>query len=280
MSCNCRDIMGHIEKIAPVKLAQDWDNVGLMIGDSDKKIDKILVALDATPKTIDEAIELKADLLVTHHPIIFKPLKNITEETPLGVSLIKLIKNDIAVYSAHTNLDSAIDGVNRRLAECIGLKNIRVFDLIKAHSCEEVDCDVCNLENCSEQYGMGRIGDLEKEVEFKEFCEMVKKALGVENIKVVGEQDNKVIKKVVVSSGAYSSMIDSARAKAVDVVITGDLKYHDARDFADNGIFAIDAGHFATENVIVPFLADYIQTIDESLEVFQSKECKDVFKIC
>ena len=150
-----------MNRIAPKNLAEDWDNPGLLIGNPNDKVTKILICLDVSDEIIEKAIEVEAQMIVTHHPIIFKAIKNIRTDLPLGKKIRKLMKHDIAVFAAHTNLDSAIGGVNDVLANKLNLKEVKTFD---------------------EELSLGRIGKLENEMTAKEFAIHVKKSLNAENI--------------------------------------------------------------------------------------------------
>lgn len=241
----CKDVIEFIEKLAPVSLAEEWDNVGLMVGNANMPLKKVLLALDIDDKVIDEAIKKEADIIITHHPFIFESIKNVTSETATGRRTIKLIKNDIAVYSAHTNLDIAKRGTNGVLAEILGLKNIG--PLI--------------------EYGedsLGRTGELEKEMSFIDFAEYIKKKIGLKNITITGDK-NKIIRKAGLCTGqaAGKEYMLTAKEKGCDVYITGDLRYHEAQ-FANNiDLCAADITHYGGEVLVIPFLCRYLNKCAE-----------------
>ena len=277
MQCKCSEIINYMEQYAPSRLSQSWDNTGLLIGDPQQQINKVLVALDATPEVIGEAIEKGVELIITHHPLIFKPISNIKKDNPLGDYIISLIKNNISLYSAHTNLDMAVGGVNDTLATVLQLEDIHV---LQSQLSEKLN--IFNIENSKEEYGFAKIGKLNESKNLASFAEVVKKLLGITRVKIVGDV-NKIINSVVVTSGAYSSIAKVAKDRGADAIVTGDLKYHDAREIEDYGLCAIDAGHFATENIIVQVIIDYITNIiteqNINIKIFKSQKSKDVFKI-
>lgn len=240
MSVKCRDIMWIMEDFAPSKLAEEWDNPGLNVGNPDADINRILVALDATEAVIDEAIEKNADLIITHHPLIFHPLKKINYNNPDGRKIIKLIKNDIGVFSAHTNLDAANGGTNDVLAQTIGLSDITVLS-----------------PHTPEGMGIGRVGILDEDTTLGLLAVRIKELLGLDAVRTVGNLSSKV-KKVALCTGAGFEFIDCAIKSKCDVLVTADVKYHEAMEAIDKNIAIIDATHYATENIIVPVLAKYI----------------------
>lgn len=252
MFVRCNDIINIMEEYAKPSCAESWDNVGLMIGDENKVIKKILVALDINDEVIDEAIENKCDMIITHHPFIFKGIKSITTNDVLGKRIIKLIKNEISVYSAHTNLDIARNGTNDTFANLLNLKNIENLFPPKQN----------------EEYGLGRTGELNETIKFSELIEKVKEVLGLEKIVVCGEL-NKNIKKVGICTGAAGEVdfIKQAINLNCDAYITGDLKYHNSQFGKDNGICLIDATHYASEVIIVPIICEYINNCAKRLNM-------------
>ncbi len=221
-----------IEKIAPSDLAEEWDNIGLLIGDKNKDVSKILVALDINSNILKQAIDLKVDMIITHHPLIFKPISRITDDV-----LTSLIKNDIVVYSAHTNLDSSENGVNFALSEALSLKN-------------------------TFRQGMMVIGDAD-EVSAYDFIDFVKKTLKVEAVRVSDYEFAKKIKKVAVLGGSGGDFINQAIELGCDAFVTGEASYHDAQAAFENDILLISAGHFETENPVVDVLAEYLKNNTE-----------------
>ncbi len=228
-----------MEEQAPKNLALEYDNVGLLVGDTEKEISKVLVALDLTEAVCDEAIALGASAVVTHHPIIFRAIKKITTEDTLGRRLIKLIKNDIAVYASHTNLDIASGGTNDVLFEKLEL------------------CNKKNLEK--NELSLGRIGDCNP-ISLEEFAQKTKKSLGLQAVAVSGDL-SRTIKTVGICTGSGSDvkLFASAKSGGCDVFVTGDITYHDAQAALEMGLALIDATHYGTEVIVVETLKNYIQ---------------------
>lgn len=234
MSLKCEEIIKHMESIAPSSLALDWDNVGLIVGDSAASVSTILIALDITDEVIEEAIKIKAELIITHHPMIFKSINKINNETPVGRRILKLISNGICVYSSHTNLDIADGGTNDTLFKLLNLQS-------KEHFLE------CNTEN----YSLGKVGTLKNNMTLKEFSSYVKSQLKLTSIRFSGDSEE-IITKVALCTGAASSyeMFKKAKEKGCDVFITGDIKYHDAQLALEMGLCLVDATHYASEVIV------------------------------
>ncbi|HHV15865.1 MAG TPA: Nif3-like dinuclear metal center hexameric protein [Gelria sp.] len=357
MTVQAKDIMTLLEEEFPLYLAEDWDNSGLQIGSSDKKVDRILIALDLDPFILKQAVEQQVDMIITHHPLFFKPVKNINYASPVGKMIKTLVSADITVYSAHTNLDAAAGGLNQALAERLGLVDIEplypasreallklvVFvpathleevraavcavgagyigeysdctfrvrgtgtfrpgqdtnpfigktgqleevdefrletiiyehDLKKvlksmhqAHPYEEVAYDLYRLENEGRVFSPGRKGCLAQEISLQDYALQVKELLGVKSLRVVGDLDS-MVKNVAVISGSGASLIDRVMGQDIDLLVTGDLKYHEAKDAEAVGLKVIDAGHQGTEAIVVPLLIDYLNSklADRNLQV-------------
>ena len=347
MSAKLQTVINWIEKFAPKYLAEEWDNVGLQIGDPTAGVTKIMLTLDVTLAVVAEAIENKVDLIVSHHPLIFKPLKSIRYDLPSGKIISKLIENKIALYAAHTNLDSVKGGINCVLAQKLGLDSIEVLNpsfedklcklvvfvpidyrdqvraamseagagwignysdctfqlegkgtfkarkgadpfigeigqlevvdevrietilpnrlinkvikaVTKAHPYEEVAYDLVPLLNEGTKTGLGRIGYLSEAITFEAFIAQVKVALNLPTVKIGGDLTAKV-KKVAVCGGAGASLMGKAAFRGADVLVTGDIKYHEGQDILANGMKFIDAGHNQTEMIILPVLAKHLK---------------------
>jgi dinuclear metal center YbgI/SA1388 family protein len=264
MSIKLSSIIDKLNQLAPNELAEAWDNVGLLVGDKEANINKVLVALDATDLVIEEAISKDVDLIITHHPVIFKGIKQINTQSVVGNKVIKLITNNISLFSAHTNLDSAKEGISTILADRLQLK----------------DCNVLAPSNCSSECscGIGRIGYIDK-ILLNDLCKVVKSSFGLNNVKVVGDL-NKIVTKVAVSPGSSMEYADIAYKQGADVFITGDIKYHDAQDYKEKGVALIDAGHFGTEHMIVQELMEKLQKwFGNNIEIINAKSDVDPFII-
>ncbi len=455
-----KTIIKKIEYKYPLNLAYDWDNVGLLVGDFDMNVEKVLVVLEANEKVIDEAIENNIDLIITHHPFIFKKMNKINTDFDMNVEKVlvvleanekvideaiennidliithhpfifkkmnkintmdlkgklihKLIKNDIALYSMHTNFDIAYDGLNDYFMKLMGFENSKVLEvtntetlyklavyvpnthvdkvknalsdagaghimklmgfenskvlevtntetlyklavyvpnthvdkvknalsdagaghignyshcsfssqgigsfkpldnanpyigslgevelveevkietivpnktlggvissMIKAHPYEEVAYDIYKLENKGNSVGLGRISKLQDSITLKELCNSIKEKLNMEHIRVVGNLNDK-INKVAVVTGSGADMFKKAKRSGADVLITGDMKYHDAQDALDIGMNVIDCGHFDTEDIFKDAISIYLDDI-EGIEVIKSNINLNPFKI-
>lgn len=232
MSVNVADIIKIMEEIAPPAMAENWDNVGLMLGRRCKAVKKLLLALDITGEVVQQAIAQKADMIITHHPLIFRGLKRVTDNEWQQELLLTLAEKGIAVYSAHTNLDCVSSGVNDVLAKKLHLDNV----------------DVLDSDN-----GLGRIG-IVPACSLQEFAAMVKKILRADYV-AVGDA-GKQVHKVAVCGGAGSDLISLALLCGADTLITGDIKYHEAQQAVFSGLNVIDAGHQPTELPVMDDLAD------------------------
>ena len=236
------EILSYITEIAPLHWQENYDNSGLLVGDANALVDKALLTLDVTEKVIDEAIANSFHLIISHHPLIFKGLKNILTDNTIGRIITKAIKNDISIAAMHTNLDNSYLGVNRVLAENLGLKDLHI---LRQNSSED---DV--------QIGSGMVGVLENEMTEKEFLSLVKEKLNVPSLRH-SELLERPIKKVAICGGSGSFLINDAKRCKADVYLTADVKYHDFFD-ADNEILIVDAGHFETEQFTKQLFADII----------------------
>ena len=232
MLATVNDLVALLEELMPSSLAEDWDNVGLMLGRKGKTVKKILLALDLTKEVVEQAISQKADLIVTHHPAIFKKLKRVVDNDWQQDLLLTLAENGIAVYSAHTNLDCVSTGVNDVLAKLLKLDDADVLD---------------------ESNGLGRIGVVET-MPLADYAQLVKASLKADYV-TVGDA-GKPVHKVAVCGGAGSDLIDIALAKGADTLVTGDVKYHSAQQAVFSGLNIIDAGHQPTELPVLDKLAD------------------------
>ncbi|MBP3915971.1 Nif3-like dinuclear metal center hexameric protein [Clostridium sp.] len=226
------DIIREMEKIAPTFLKEDFDNVGLMVGDREKSVKKILLALDCTLKVIEEAKRENVDLIITHHPLIFRKPSNITTDTLQGKKIIELIKNDISLYSSHTNLDSVENGLNHTIVSMLGFENSKILEKNKRE----------------ESAGLGRIVKFQEVITLEELVEKVKKSLKINNLRVVKGNDN--ISKIAIINGSGQDFIGKAVNLGVDTIITGDTTYHFASDYKEMGINIIDVGHFGSEQIV------------------------------
>lgn len=243
-----------MEELAPVELAEEWDNVGLQVGQKKGKANKILLSLDATLPVAEEAKKIGADLIVTHHPLLYKPLKNVDFSTPSGKIIHLLIKSGIDLYCLHTNLDSAVSGTSRTLASMLGLKNLRpVIPSSLNPSC-----------------GIGVSGAFSPSLKFSKVISKVKKVLPEADIRYCGEE-SRIIKTATVCTGSGGSLLDKIFKMKVDLFITGELKYHEALEASQRGLALITAGHYHTEKIVLPVLKKYLEKKFPSLKVLISE---------
>ncbi len=332
------DLIGLLNSLYPPNLAEEWDNTGLQVGDPAQVLDKVLVALDPSLPAVEAAHQAGAQVLLTHHPLLFRPLQRLTPEDAVGRVIWAAVVKGVAVISAHTNLDSAAGGLNDWLAKQLGVRNaqplqaakgdylklvvfvpasheepvaealfsggagqIGAYDccsfrtpgigtfrpgettrpylgqigqteraeeirletivpktrlgrvlekMYKAHPYEEVAYDLIPLQNQTPSAGLGRIGTLEATTTLQVFAEMVRDRLGSDALKIVGDPDLPV-HKVAVCGGSGAGTLNAAKHQGADVLVTGDVKYHEARHAEDLEVSLIDAGHFATEQLMI-----------------------------
>lgn len=236
-----QDFCRQMEELAPLELAQEWDNVGLQIGRLDKQVTTVLITLTITMETVDKAIKEGADLIIAHHPVIFHPLRQIRTDSPEGALLASLLNHDLAVYVSHTNLDQAPEGLNYWLAKEVGLQDQMVLI--------PVEGDVAA--------GLGRIGKISP-VSLGNFAKYLQSLWNLP-MRIVGHQQQ-IIEHVAVVGGSGGDFVQQAKKAGADVLVTGDVSYHDALDARMLELALVDAGHFATEISMVSGIAQYLGT--------------------
>ena len=257
------DILTFIEALAPRYMAMSWDNVGLLCGRKDRPVQKILVALDPFRSVIDEAIEIGADLIVTHHPLIFgEDVKAVNEDTETGRCLLALIEHGIAAINAHTNLDQAPGGINDVLAKTLGLENITVL------TPQGVDSE-------GRPWGLLRAGDVPQQP-LGAFLGVVKERLGCDGLRFACA--GKPVRRVAVGGGSCGGAYAEALAAGCDTLVTADVKYNQFRSAYETGINLIDAGHFHTENPTMPVLAGLLREKFPEITVIFSEKHTDCMK--
>lgn len=241
MSLKVKDIVTIMEDYAPVQLKESYDSVGLMVGDSACEVTKILIALDCTLKVIEEAIICGCNLIITHHPLLFRKPDSITTNTLQGKKIIKLIKNNINLYSSHTNLDSTPNGINEII--------MRILDFNKNQ--------ILETSALNKEAGIGRIATLDETITLEKLINRVKLKLDIQTIRYCGDE-GKTINKVAVINGSGQDYIAMAIKKGAECIITGDTTYHYISDYNEEEIAIIDAGHFDTEWPAMKVVADII----------------------
>jgi dinuclear metal center YbgI/SA1388 family protein len=205
-------------------LAYDWDNVGLQIGDLNRDINHVLITLDVTKDVVQEAIEQNCELIIAHHPLLFRPLKQILPTQPVGQIIEMLIKHDIALYVAHTNYDVHPSGMNVALANQLKLSDHAILEMV------------------DETHGLGIVGSLKDPMPMNQFASFVLKQFDLDDLKLIGDEQ-KVIKRVAIVGGSGSSVIMTALEQNVDVLITGDVTYHHALDAKAMGLTLLNVNH-------------------------------------
>ncbi len=243
------DIVSVVEDLAPPALAEQWDNCGLQVGSLQWPVKKVWIALDPLLEVVRAAAGQKVDLLVTHHPLLFKPLRSIDVETPVGKIVETALTARMAIYSAHTNLDSASEGLNHIFAGLIGL-----HDLVPMVPSDASEAG----RQGGATAGMGRLGRLAQPLTLAELAHRIRIRFKLPAVKIVGEPES-MVDRVAVCSGSGSSLLDAFLDSDAQVYLTGDLRYHDARRVEDDGRAMIDVGHFASEHIFIDPLVAHLR---------------------
>ena len=239
-----------LEQLSPVRYAEDWDNVGLLFGDDEQEIKHIMLALDATDYVVEQAVNQNVDLLLTHHPMIFKSIKQINNHSMVGRRLLKLASGQIAYYAMHTNFD--IKGGMAELAE-------RKLGLMDAVPLETTIVEEGHAE------GIGRVGYLKKPIKVTELADLIKEKYGLKNVILYGNKEREV-HKIAICPGSGKSEIGCALEAKADVLVTGDIGHHDGIDAVDQGLLILDATHYGLEHVFVEYMDEYLMSLPEIQE--------------
>ncbi len=257
---NTIDVAKAIEKFCNPGLAESWDNCGFQICFSNKPVKRILVALEVTDKVIKEALNSNMDMIVTHHPLLFGGLKKIEDKSIIGNHVIKLVEAEISVYSCHTNFDKMDKGNNDYFGKVLGFSDVTKIN--------------------GDDSGFCRKGELTNTLKPENFSAYIAEALDIDKkyIRIAGDAE-KEIKTCAWCTGAGSEFIEMAFADGCDCYITGDLKYHEVQEAEMMGRCIIDAGHYGTEKIFVPNMAQLLRkVIPEDIEVAESGENLNPFK--
>lgn len=248
----CSDIMECLEKLSNKEFACDWDNVGLLVGHRHQSVRKIMISLDPSEQTVKEAVKQSVDMLVTHHPMIFHSIKQVTDRDPVGSKVLHLAENHIAYYAMHTNFD-VMGGMAELAAERINLQNTTPLEI--------------TYEEDGQVEGIGRIGELAKPMTIYECAAFVKEKFQIPKVMVYGNLDKKV-KRVAISPGSGKSMISSAYMKGAQLLITGDIGHHEGLDAKELGVSVIDASHHGLEHIFIDFIYKYLKKhLKEDIEL-------------
>lgn len=260
MGKNVQDVINCMEKFAPSKLKEDFDNVGLMVGDSKEEVNKILLALDCTNEVIDEGIDKGCEMIITHHPLIFRKPSRIIKEDLLGSKIIKLIQNNISVYSSHTNLDSVKNGINNTIVKMLGFETSDIIDKFG-----------------EEESGIGRLVEINEGIETEELIKRLKNVLG--NSYIRGYVASEKVKKIAIINGSGTSYFEEAYKLGADCIITGDTSYHYISDYKELGITILDAEHFNTEWLVFLEVMKNIEKDLPEIEFIKSEKTENPYKI-
>lgn len=276
-----RDIEEKLNQLAPKAAACDWDNPGLLVGRHDKEVSKIYVALDASMDVVSEAIESGCDLIVTHHPIIFRGIKSINDDSALGLKLIDLIQNDVAVFSMHTNYDSCPGGMADIVCEIMNLKKAGIMEPtgyipkngengtpegIRSHT-PEPDTDTNGEIVDINKYGIGFIARLPRIMTCDELAQLVKEKF---HLPFITFYDAEIpIKTIACCPGSGRSELKEVMSLHVDAFITGDMGHHEALDLKEEGISLIDAGHYGLEHVFVDHIGNFLKETFEEVTIIK-----------
>lgn len=248
------EIEAALYELAPRALAADWDNVGLLAGRADREVRKILVSLDITETVAEEAERMGADLIVSHHPLIFHPARSVTDRDPAGRLLLRLVEAGLSAVCMHTNLDAARGGVNDALAAALGLENAAPV----------------------QEGGIERVGTLPEALALPVFLDRVKAALAPNGMRYV--DGGRPVRKVAVGGGACGDFLWEAAALGCGAFVTADLKYNHFLDAQALGLTVIDAGHFPTEDVVCPVLVRYLGERFPGVEIRKSSSHREVIQ--
>jgi dinuclear metal center YbgI/SA1388 family protein len=238
----CEDIIKELEEEYPLSCAEDWDNPGLLVGRSSAIVQKIYVTLDVTDAVVEEAAAWGADLILSHHPLIFSAIRQINDSTLIGRRLLKLMEHRIAVYAMHTNFD--VRGMADLNERQLGLTDTKAL--------------LVTGEKDGQAEGIGRVGQLPHAMTLADLCAHTKKALGIPDVRCYGNP-HRQIRRAAISGGSGKSVVADALALGAEALITGDIDYHTAIDAAAQGLTIIDAGHYGTEYCFVAYMADKLR---------------------
>jgi len=273
----CSEIIEILERLAPLSYAEEWDNPGLLAGRREKSVQKVMVALDASASVTEQAVLWGADMLITHHPMIFRALKQITDQNFIGKKLVALLQKDISYYAMHTNFDCAVMAMEA--GKRMGLQEMRALSPLevsgkKNRFCQQtVDVEASEGQN---QIGLGCVGKLPEVISAGELAEKAKKVFGIDYVTYTGQAQDR-IQTLAICPGSGKSVIPEAITCHADVLLTGDIDHHTALDAAEQGLSLMDAGHFGTEHFMAEYVKDYLlRETEGSIEVVTAQE-KSVF---
>lgn len=254
-----QDISNFLEDFAPVSLAEEWDNVGLLVGNPAEPVQRVMTCLTITPASAEEAVAREAGMIITHHPLPFRPLKQLTTQQTGSRLLLQLIENKIAVYSPHTAFDSAAAGINQQLAEGLELQSIQPLLPQQDHPGE---------------LGAGRHGHLETPAALQVIAERLQAFLGLPGLQVVGEPDQ-LINRIAVACGSAGQFLEVAKKQGCDLLVTGETNFHTCLEAKANQVALLLPGHYASERFAVEELANTLTSTFPGLEIWASESESD-----
>lgn len=248
-----------LDEFAPRRLAEDWDNVGLLVGDRSRSANRIMTCLTITPESVEEAIAEKVNLIVAHHPLPFRPLKRITADNVVGKMLLQLVENQCAVFSPHTAFDSAAAGINQRLAQAVGIVDPKPLQ---------------PFESDPDALGAGRYGKLETPVSIEGFVETVKQILDIKGLHIVAKSAQ-TISKVAVACGSAGQFLQPALRQGCDCLLTGETNFHTCLEAKANHAALVLPGHYASERFALEVLAELLAAEFSDAKVWASEKESD-----
>ncbi len=251
----CSAVIEKLESLAPGCLAESWDNPGLLTGRFAKEIRTVMLAVDASDSVVEEAVAQGADMLLTHHPLIFSPRRQINDGDFIGRRLVKLLRHDICCYAMHTNFDVSV--MADAAADRIGLQDRQVLDV--------------TYEKDGQREGIGRIGKLPAAVTLEACGRQIRDAFALSSVKIFGD-GGRMVEKAAICPGAGKSVVGKAAAQGADVLITGDIDHHTGIDALAMGLCIVDAGHYGLEQIFVPYMETYLKRECGELTVLPAAE--------
>ena len=258
-----REFMNEFESRYPVSLAFDGDNVGLLVGDENAEITKVLVSCDVDLGVVEEAVNVGANLIVSHHPLMFRGVNRLTENNPEQKAIRLMITNGISHYAAHTNLDTGIGGINDLMATMLGMENTSVIDVVS--------------HDARGEHGYGRMCTLSEPITMKELMDRVVSVFGASGLKYTGNLEDKV-STLAINTGGGAGILEECIAKGCDTFVTGDVKYNGYRDAVDGGMCVIDIMHYDSEQISKKWFEDFFTKNGIVVPIYRSESNINLIK--